>query len=121
MRQFFKALVAILVMVALIGGCAFMFLQDYFVNEAERYSVGMEITHAEESAYYIRNRGLKVKCSFYLRGDDKAIAVNVDEETYAQFALGDWVEVEFRMIENPFTYATEEHAKIIGEMEQGGN
>ncbi len=119
MKKFLKAFAAILVMVALVGGCVFMFIQNYFVDEVERYSIAMEITHAEESTYYVHgdNGKPRVKRVFYLRGDDKAIAIDVNEEMYAQFVQGDWVEVEFHVIENPFTRDTEEHAKIIGEME----
>lgn len=117
MKQFFKAFAVILVVAALIGGCAFMFLQDRFVDEVERYSIGMEITHAEESAYYIRNKGVQVKRTFYLRGDDKAIAVNVDGGTYARFKQGDWVEVEIQVTENTIFHDTKETARIIGAME----
>lgn len=118
MKQFFKAFAVILVVVALIGGCAFMFLQDHLMNEVERYSIGMEITHAETSTYYIRNYGTETKRTFYLRGDDRAIAVNVDGETYAQFTQGDWVEVEFQVMENIVTHEIVERPRIIGTMEK---
>lgn len=118
MKQFFKAFAVILVVVALIGGLVFMFLQDCFMNEVERYSIGMEITHAEESAYYMRSHGVKVKRTFYLRGDDKATAVGVDGETYARFEQGDWVEVEFQVIENIITHEIIERPRIIGAMEK---
>lgn len=117
MKQFFKAFAVILVVVALIGGCAFMFLQDSLMSEVERYSIGMEVTHAEESAYYMRNQGVKVNRTFYLRGDDKAIAVSVGGETYARFTQGDWVEVEIRVMENIITHEVIERSRIIGAME----
>lgn len=118
MKQFFRAFAVILVVVALIGGCAFMFLQDHFMNEVERYSIGMEITHAEASTYYIRNYGTETKRTFYLRGDNRAIAVNVDGEMYAQFAQGDWVEVEFQVMENIVTHKIVERLRIIGTLEK---
>lgn len=89
--------------------------------EIERYSIGMEITHAEESTYYIRHTGVETTRTFYLRGDDKAIAVNVDEQTYAKFTQGDWVEVEIQTIEHCITHEIEERAIIIGAMETKKN
>ena len=89
--------------------------------EIERYSIGMEITHAEESTYYIRYTGVETTRTFYLRGDDKAIAVNVDEQTYAKFTQGDWVEVEIQTIEHCITHEIEERATIIGAMETKKN
>ena len=85
--------------------------------EIERYSIGMEITHAEESTYYVRHTGVRTTRTFYLRGDDKAIAVNVDGQTYARFTQGDWVEVEIQTVEHCFTHEIEERATIIGAME----
>lgn len=89
--------------------------------EIERYSIGMEITHAEESTYYIRYTGVETTRTFYLRGDDKAIAVNVDEQTYARFTQGDWVEVEIQTVEHCITHEIEERATIIGAMETEKN
>lgn len=116
--KFLKTLAAVLVVTILIlVAWYFMFIQNCSMDEVERYSIAMEVTHAEESAYYIRNHGVEVKRTFYLRGDDKAIAVEVDEETYARFIQGDWVEVEIQVLENSLTHTIKEHAKIIGEME----
>ena len=91
-------------------------IDECWVVEIERYSIGMEITHTEQSTYHIRHIGTETTRTFYLRGDDKAIAVNVDEQTYAQFAQGDWVEVEFQVIECSLSHCIEERATIIGAM-----
>lgn len=117
MKRFLEVLKVVLVVVIVVGGLTIAFLQDYYVNEVEKYSIAMEITHTEESTYYIKNYGEKTTRTFYLRGDDKAIAVEVDEETCARFAQGDWVEVELRILENPITRTIKERAEIIGEME----
>lgn len=71
-------------------------------TEVERYSIGMEVVHVE-----------KADSIFYLCGDDKMITAKAD----TRFAQGDWVEVEIQVLENSLTHATEEHVKIIGEME----
>lgn len=89
----------------------------YTTTEIERYSIGMEITHAEKTAYYIRNHGESITLTFYLRGDDKTIAINVDPETYARFKQGDWVEVEIRVTEHTIFHGITETARIIGEIE----
>lgn len=52
-----------------------LYTTDYMTAEVERYSIGMEITHAEESTYYIKNSGTRTTRTFYLRGDDKTMAM----------------------------------------------
>lgn len=89
----------------------------YTTAEIEHYSIGMEITHAEKTAYYVRNQGESTTLTFYLRGDDKTIAIDVDPEAYAQFKQGDWVEVEIRVTEHTIFHDITETARIIGAME----
>lgn len=109
--------VVMAVLVALLGIVMVTTIDDNASIEVERYSIGMEITHAEASTYYIRNYGTETKRTFYLRGDDKAIAVNVDGATYARFKQGDWVEVEIQITESKIFHDTKETARIIGAME----
>lgn len=116
MKWFCGVIMAVLV--ALLGIVMITTIDDNASIEVERYSIGMEITHAEASTYYMRNYGTKTKRTFYLRGDDKAIAVNVDSETYAQFQQGDWVEVEIQVTESTIFHDMKETARIIGAMEQ---
>ena len=109
--------VAIMLVVIAILVSVVLYTTDYMTAEVERYSIGMEITHAEESTYYIKNSGTRTTRTFYLRGDDKAIAINVDPETYARFKQGDWVEVEIRVTEHTIFHNITETARIIGAME----
>lgn len=120
MRENFWYVIAIawiVVMAVLLSIVVLDIIDDYTVTEIERYSVGMEITHAEESTYYIKNYGTQTTRTFYLRGDNKTIAVKVSGETFAQFTCGDWVEVEVQIIESAIFHSIKEKARIIGIME----
>lgn len=118
MKKFYNFLLVLLmiILVGILGIVVIMTVDDCASTEVERYSIGMEITHAEETTYYIRNYGTKTKRTFYLRGDDKVITVNVDGKTYARFKQGDWVEVEIRVIEGAIFHEIEEKAQVIGAM-----
>lgn len=119
MKKFYNFLLVLLmiILVGILGIVIITTVDDCASTEVERYSIGMEITHIEESAYCVRHRGVQVKRTFYLRGDDKAIAVEVDGETFARFTCGDWVEVEVRVMEGAVFHRIEEKAQIIGAME----
>lgn len=120
MRNTFYTIMTVLViaaMVVLFGNIAIATI-DYYVNtEVERYSIGMEITHMEESTYYIRSYGTETTRTFYLCGNNKSIAAEVNGETYARFKQGDWVEVEIRVTEGIISHRVKETARIIGAME----
>ena len=109
--------VAIILVIIAILVSVVLYTTDYMTAEVERYSIGMEITHAEESTYYIKNSGTRTTRTFYLRGDDKTMAINVNAETYARFKQGDWVEVEIRVTESTIFHNIKETARIIGAME----
>ena len=113
-RWFVAIILVIIVALVSVGALDAM---GYTTAEIERYSIGMEITHAEESTYYIKNSGTRTTRTFYLRGDDKTMAINVNAETYAQFKQGDWVEVEIRVTEHTIFHNITETARIIGAME----
>lgn len=113
-RWFVAIILVIIVALVSVGALDAM---GYTTAEIERYSIGMEITHAEESTYYIKNSGTRTTRTFYLRGDDKTIAIDVDAETYARFKQGDWVEVEIRVTEHTIFHYITETARIIGAME----
>lgn len=117
MKHVFAAVAIFLVVAVLFGVMVLGLIDDYTATEIERYSIGMEITHAEKTTYYVRNHGESTTLTFYLRGNDKAIAINVGSETYARFKQGDWVEVEIRVTEHTIFHDTTETARIIGAME----
>lgn len=109
----------ILILVVIFTCCFFILLiLDYtLATEVEQYSINMEITHAEQNAYHIRNSGTRTIQTFYLRGDDVTISLEVDKNTYALYKEGDWVEVEFTIYENFISHRRNtEEIRILGAM-----
>lgn len=119
MKKFYSFLLVLfmVILVGIPGIVVITTVDDCASTEVERYSIGMEITHVEESAYCLRHHGVQVKRTFYLRGDDKAMAIEVNEETFARFTRGDWVEVEVKVMESAVFHTIKEKARIIGAME----
>lgn len=104
-----------------------LFILDVtFAIEVEQYSIGMEITHAEQYTQhnYIYNYNLKTSCysgsttfrTFYLCGDDIVTSVNVDRNTYALYKVGDWVEVEYTIYKSFILRRDIEEIQILGAM-----
>ena len=119
MRQNFCHVITIMLMMIIttVLGIMILYAVDNCTGtEIEHYSIGMEITHAEESTYYIKNSGTRTTRTFYLRGDDKTMAIDVNAETFARFTQGDWVEVEIQVTESAIFHNIKENARIIGEM-----
>lgn len=119
MKKFYNFLLVlfIVILVGMLGIVVITTVDDCASTEIERYSIGMEIIHTEESAYCMRHHGVQVKRTFYLRGDDKSMAVEVNGETFARFTCGDWVEVEIQVKESAIFHRIEEKAQVIGVME----
>lgn len=107
----------IVIMFALLGIVALDAIDDNTGTEIERCSIGMEITHAKESTYYVKHHDTQTTRTFYLRGDDKTMSINVNAETFARFTQGDWVEVEVQVIESAIFHNIKEEVRIIGAME----
>lgn len=98
-------------------------LDIVFVTEIEQYSMGMEITHAEQSTQYNYQYNYTLKNTipipktvrtFYLRGDDITYTLNVDNNTFALYKQGDWVEVEFTIYESFILHRDITSARILG-------
>lgn len=100
-------------------------LDIVFVTEIEQYSIGMEITHTEQSTQYNYQYNYTLKNTipipktvrtFYLRGDDITYALNVDSNTFALYKQGDWVEIEFTIYESFILHRDITSARILGAM-----
>lgn len=74
-------------------------------TEVERYSIGMEVTHADEASRVLS-----------LCGDDISASVNVSAATFARYQEGDWVEVEITTYENAFTHRRSQEFGVIGDL-----
>nr|DAP31410.1 MAG TPA: hypothetical protein [Caudoviricetes sp.] len=119
MEKFYSFLLvlSVIILVGIFGIIVIATVDDCVSIEVECYSIGMEITHAEESTYSTKYHGIRTTRTFYLRGDDKAMAIEVGEETFARFTCGDWVEVEVKVMESAVCHTIKEKARIIGAME----
>lgn len=119
MEKFYSFLLVLfmMILVGILGIVIIAAVDDCASIEVERYSIGMEITHAEESTFYVKYHGTKTTRTFYLRGDNKSMAVEVNEETFARCQEGDWVEVEVRVMEGSVFHGIKEKAQVIGAME----
>lgn len=116
MKKFFSFLL-VLFMAILICIAVIIIVDDCTSTEVECYSIGMEITHAEESIYYTKSYGTRTIRTFYLRGDDEVMVIEVNGETFARFTCGDWVEVEVKVMESAVFHGIKEKVRIIGAME----
>ena len=88
-------------LVVVLGIAGILFSIGYLEHEeeVERYSVGCEVTqmaYAEES---ISRSHSKPVYKMGVRNDDFATTLNITGEQFAQFVVGDVVEVEVRVIE----------------------
>lgn len=88
--------------VACLALCAFL-IWGCIVStetEVETYTVGMEIIEKDFSSYYQKFEGVKTEYIINARGSGEAFVENVSSNVYAQYAVGDVVEVEVRVMEN---------------------
>lgn len=88
-------------LVIVLGVAGILFSIGYLEHEEEieRYSVGCEVTqmaYAEES---VSRSHSKPVYKMGVRNDDFATTLNITGEQFAQFVVGDVVEVEVRVIE----------------------
>lgn len=111
-RTFYRTIIIVLVslIVATIG---IVVIDELWNAEIECYSTAMEIMHAESTAYYVRNEGEQIKHTFYLCNDTKAIAIDVDQQTYARYSEGDSIQVKIQVMECPITHTIKECVTIV--------
>jgi hypothetical protein len=69
-------------------------------TEVETYTVGMEIIEKDFSSYYKYYEGTETEYIINARGSGEAFVKSVSPNVYAQYAVGDVVEVEVRVMEN---------------------
>lgn len=81
--------------------------------EVNRYSFGAEITNKEIYYYDNKVRGVYL---FYLRDNDTTIVKEVDEETFEQYNIGDWLEFETVNYEKRLFHSKKQKTEILGTM-----
>lgn len=82
-------------------------------TEVETYTVGMEVIEKDFSSYYKKFEGVKTEYIINARGSGEAFVMSVSSNVYAQYAVGDVVEVEVRVMENRIGIFRKEF-KILG-------
>ena len=88
--------------ILIIGALAFGIFVGCNQTEIEVYSVGCEVSqmaYAEETVSRSQSRPVY---KMGVRNDDFAVTLDVTSNQFAQFAVGDIVEVEVTVMENAF-------------------
>lgn len=81
--------------------------------EVNRYSFDVEIINKEIYHYDNKVRGTYL---FYLRDNDITIVKEVDEETFEQYNIGDWIEIEITNYEKRLFHHKKQKTEILGTM-----
>lgn len=105
-------IILILAVIALIGIITLTVIEWTTQEEVETYTIGMEIIEKDYSVYYVKNSGTRTKYILNLRGSGHAIVMNVDEQTYAKYAVGELLEVEVTELESALS--TDVEYRIVG-------
>lgn len=88
-------------LVIVLGVAGILFSIEYLEHkeEVERYSVGCEVTQMAYAEKSVTRSDSKPVYKMGVRNDDFATTLNVTGEQFAQFVVGDVVEVEVRVVE----------------------
>lgn len=88
-------------LVVVLGIAGILFSIGYLGHEeeVERYSVGCEVTQMAYTEENISRSHSKPVYKMGVRNDDFATTLNITGEQFAQFVVGDVVEVEVRVVE----------------------
>ena len=105
-------IILILAVIGLIGIITLTVIEWTTQEEVETYTIGMEIIEKDYSVYYVKNSGTRTKYILNLRGSGHAIVMNVGEQTYAKYAVGELLEVEVTELESALS--TDIEYKIVG-------
>ena len=105
-------IILILAVIALIGIITLTVIEWTTQEEVETYTIGMEIIEKDYSVYYVKNSGTRTKYILNLRGSGHAIVMEVNEPTYAKYAVGELLEVE--VIELESALSTHVEYRIVG-------
>ena len=102
----------VLAVIALIGIITISVIEWTTQKEVETYTIGMEVIEKDYSVYYVKNSGTRTEYILNLRGSGHAIVMNVGEQTYAKYAVGELLEVE--VIELESALSTDIEYRIVG-------
>lgn len=104
------AAAVIILSVALLAG---LIAEWCCTTELQCYSIDMEIVNSESITYNTHKSDYNTRRFFYLRNDEKAITVEVDQPTFTLYKEGEWVKVEFQVCERPISHKIIEYVVAI--------
>ena len=91
--QYFVGIFLVLAIICAIGSCALKFIpKDATVIETTTEIA--EVTNTDYSVYHIKNVGTRAKYIVAVRTENISEVIEVSSDVYAQFAVGDEVEIE---------------------------
>lgn len=111
-RTFYRVIVT-LIIASVIAISGIIVIDELWNVELESYSTEMKITHCESTSYYVRNEGMRITHTFYLKNDNSTIALDVNPQTYASYSEGDVIQVNIQVLECPLTHTIKERATIV--------
>ena len=109
MRSYITIIVILLIILIGIVGWCFLMAE----TEVESYIVGMEIIEKDFSSYYEKYEGEKTTYIINAKGSGEAFIQKVSPKIYANYEVGEIVEVEVTVFEDNFGNFRKEY-KILG-------
>jgi hypothetical protein len=88
--------------ILLVGLICFMIFVSVNQTEVEIYSVGCEVSQMAYAEETVSRTQSKPVYKMGVRNDDFAVTLDITSNQFAQFAVGDIVEVEVTVMENAF-------------------
>jgi Na+-transporting NADH:ubiquinone oxidoreductase subunit NqrE len=88
--------------ILLVGLVCFMIFVSVNQTEVEIYSVGCEVSQMAYAEETVSRTQSKPVYKMGVRNDDFAVTLDITSNQFAQFAVGDIVEVEVTVMENAF-------------------
>lgn len=86
----------------IIGLLCFLVVVTVCNTEVEIYSVGCEVSQMAYAEETVSRSSSKPVYKMGVRNDDFAVTLDITSNQFAQFAVGDVVEVEVTVMENAF-------------------
>lgn len=109
MRSRITIIVILLIILIGVIGCCFLMAE----TEVESYTIGMEIIEKDFSSYYKIYEGKKTIYIINAKGSGEAFVQEVSPKIYANYEVGEIVDVKVTVFEDNFGNFRKEY-KILG-------
>lgn len=101
--NFFKAFLTAFIII-IVGVTSLMFFWHMAQTEVENYSVVCEVSHMAYAEEQVSRSNSEPMYKMGVRNDEFATTLTITPEQFAQFSVGDIVEVEVTVMEYLFDY-----------------